>query len=100
MSDKTMPIIEDRIKKLPLIDVSVFDIISLLDNPQSDFKQIIETLSPDIAARFLIMANSARYGHEVRSINHAVRLLGYKEMKQILTTSIVIDHFVKRLENL
>jgi HD-like signal output (HDOD) protein len=99
MSAKTVTITVDKIKKLPLIDVSVFDIISLLDNPQSDFKQIIERLSPDIAARFLIMANSARYGREVRSINHAVRLLGYKEMKQILTTSIVIDHFVKRLEN-
>ena len=44
------------------------------------------------------MANSAYYGREVRSINHAVRLIGYKEMKQILITSIVMDHFIKHVK--
>ncbi len=88
--------IKDKIKRLPLTDASVFEIISLLNDPESNFEQIIGKLSPDIVARFLKMANSAYYSREVRSINYAVRLLGYKKMAQILNASILIDHFAKR----
>jgi HD-like signal output (HDOD) protein len=96
---ETVQIIKDKIEKLPLIEVTVFETMSLLNNPDSNFEQIVEKLSPDIAARFLNIANSAYYGAEVRSINHAVRLLGYSQMKQILVTSILIEHFTKRLED-
>ncbi len=91
--------IKDKIDAIPLINVAVFDIISLLNSPDSNFEQITEKLSPDLAARFLTMANSVYYGLEVRSLSHAVRLLGYSEMKHILVTSIVIDQFSKRLED-
>ncbi|MBN1275881.1 MAG: HDOD domain-containing protein [Deltaproteobacteria bacterium] len=90
--------IENRIKDLPLIDASVFEIISLLNDPDSNFQQIVKKISADIAARFLNMANSAYYGRKVSSIDHAVRLLGYSEMKQILITSILIDHLTKHLD--
>ena len=91
--------IKDKIEKLPLIDVTVFETMSLLNSPDSNFEQIVEKMSPDIAARFLNIANSAYYGIEVRSISHAVRLLGYSQMKQILVTSILIEHFTKRLKD-
>jgi HD-like signal output (HDOD) protein len=98
-TENSIEIIEKRIKDLPLIDIKVFDVISLLNSPESNFEQIVEKLSPDLAARFLNMANSAYYGTEVRSINHAVRLLGYREMKHILITSILLDHFTSRLKH-
>jgi len=98
-NEDTVQIIKYKIEKLPLIDVTVFETMSLLNNPDSNFEQIVEKLSPDIAARFLNIANSAFYGVEVRSINHAVRLLGYSQMKQILVTSILIEHFTKHLED-
>jgi len=94
----TLGMIEDKVKSLPLVDVAVFEIISLLNNPDSNFELIVKKLSPGIAARFLKMANSAYYGREVRSINRAVRLLGYNKMKQILITSIVMEHFTKCLD--
>ena len=94
----TIDIIKDKIENLPLVDVTVFEVIDLLNNPESNFEQIIDKLSPDVATRFLNMANSAYYGREVRSINHAVRLIGYKEMKQILITAIVMDHFIKHVK--
>ncbi len=93
----TIEMIKDKIKHLPLTDTAVFEIISLLKNPESNFEQIVEKLSPDIAARFLKMANSDYYSREVKSINYAVRLLGYEKMAQILNSSILIGHFVKRL---
>ncbi len=90
--------IEDKIQDLPLVDVAVLEILSLLNNLDSNFQQIVEKLSPEVAAKFLNMANSAYYGTEVRTIDYAVRVLGYSGMKQILAMSVLIDHFSKYSE--
>jgi len=96
----TITLIETKINKLPLVDTEVVDIITLLNNPASNFKQIVEKLSPSLATRFLNIANSAYYGgREVRTIDYAVKLLGYGKMKDILVTSILMDHFTKRLRD-
>jgi HD-like signal output (HDOD) protein len=98
MNDKvTIDRIEKRVQNLPLIDSAVVKIITLLNNPDSNFEQIVQRLSPDLTARFLNMANTAYYGREVRSTAFAVKLLGYSKMKDILITSILMDHFTKRL---
>ncbi len=91
--------IESKINKLPLVDSEVVNIITLLNNPASNFEKIVEKLSPSLATRFLNIANSAYYGgREVRSINYAVKLLGYGKMKDILITSILMEHFTRRLK--
>ncbi len=98
-TEETIERIERKIKKLPLVDTEVVDIITLLNSPASNFDQIVEKLSPSLAARFLNMANSAYYGgREVRSITYAVKLLGYGKMKDILISSILMDHFTRRLK--
>jgi HD-like signal output (HDOD) protein len=98
-TQETIERIESKINKLPLIDSEVVGIITLLNNPASNFEQIVEKLSPSLATRFLSIANSAYYGgREVRSINYAVQLLGYAKMKDILITSILMDHFTRRLK--
>jgi HD-like signal output (HDOD) protein len=94
-----MDVIEKKVKNLPLIDSAVVKAITLLNNPDSNFEQIVDRLSPDLSARFLNIANSAYYGREVRSISFAVKLLGYSKMKDILVTSILMDHFTKRLKD-
>jgi HD-like signal output (HDOD) protein len=93
----TIEMVEDRIESLPLVDTAAFDILSLLNNPDSNYGRIVEKLSPDVAVRFLNMANKAQYGRVVRSIAAAVALLGYQKMRQILVTSFLLDHFTKRL---
>lgn len=99
-TQETIERIESKINKLPLIDSEVVGIITLLNNPASNFEQIVEKLSPSLATRFLNIANSAYYGgREVRSINYAVQLLGYAKMKDILITSILMDHFTRRLKD-
>lgn len=85
--------IEDRINNLPLPNKNVQEIISLLDDAESSFEKIVEKLSPEAMAKFLSMANSAFYGGEVKSITHALRVLGYNTMRQSLVTSLLIDHF-------
>lgn len=99
-SQDTIELIETKIHKLPLVDSEVIEIITLLNNPASNFEQIVQKLSPSLATRFLNIANSAYYGgREVRSISYAVQLLGYGKMKDILITSILMDHFTKRLKD-
>ena len=98
-TQEVIEFVESKINKLPLIDSEVVGIIMLLNNPASNYEQIVEKLYPSLAARFLNIANSAYYGgREVRSINYAVKLLGYGKMKDILITSILMDHFTKRLK--
>lgn len=99
MAEKnTLDAVREKVDRLPLIDVAVFEIIQLLNDPNSTYDQIIERLSPDITARFLNLANSAYYGTEVRSIGHAVKLLGYNSMRQNLITSFLIEHFTRHLD--
>ena len=90
--------IDEKIKNLPLVDVSVSEVISLLDDPGSNFEQIAEKLSPDIAASFLKMANSVYSGREVRSVSYAVRVLGYSQMEKILKSAVLMDHLVRHLD--
>jgi HD-like signal output (HDOD) protein len=91
----TIEAIKKKLEDLPLIDATVMKLLSLLDDIDSDYQQIIGRLSPEIAVKFLNMASSAFYGTEVRSIDYAVRVLGFSGMKQILTTSVLIDQFSK-----
>jgi HD-like signal output (HDOD) protein len=90
-------LIKEKIERLPLIDAAAYEILALLNNPQSNYDKVIENLSPDITALFLAMANKAYYGKIVRSINYAVTLLGYQAMRHILITSFLLDHFIKHL---
>ncbi len=89
---------EKKIQELPLVDVAVFEVISMLDDPDANFEKIAGNLSPDVASRFLEIANSAYYGREVRSIGYAVRVLGFAQMKKILTSSILMTHFIKHVD--
>ncbi len=91
MSDIFKERIGRTIKSLPIMDVAVSDVLALLDSQDSNFEQIAEKLSPDIAANFLAMANSSCYGREVRSVAFAVRVLGYAQMKQSLTSPSLMD---------
>jgi HD-like signal output (HDOD) protein len=95
----TIAIIQKKIENLPLVDAAVWNVVALLDNPDSTFDQIVEQLSPEIATTFLKIANSAFYGREVGSLKYAVKVLGYQKMKDILISSTLINHFNERLED-
>lgn len=90
--------LRERLERLPLVDAGVFEIIALLNDPRSTFEQVVAKLTPDITARFLNLANSAYYGVEVRSVGHAVKLLGFNAMRQNLITSFLIEHLTKQLD--
>lgn len=86
------PLAQVEIRNLPLFQGKVTETISLLDDPDSDFYQLIDQMSPDITAKFIEIAGSSLSGQKIHSIDHAVRLLGFEQMKQILTTSVLVSH--------
>lgn len=87
--------IKEELNSLPLVDVAVWDILALLEDPESNFDQIVSMLSPDIAAKFISIANSAFYGGEIVSLKHAISILGYNKMQEILVCAFLMDHFSK-----
>jgi len=99
LKQETLKKLEKNIKKVPIIDDDVFDFITMLNDPESNFDKVVERISPELATRFLSIANSAYYGREVRSIHYAVKLLGYRKMKDILISSMLMDHLTRRLED-
>ncbi len=88
--------------KLPTLSKTLYEIIELeKENPLSllkDVKNIIEK-DPLLSAHILKVANSAFYGflHEVRSLSHAIGLLGMRKIRNIAFTFSVFD-FIKRVD--
>lgn len=97
-SPASLRALDERIDRLPLIDSAVHEILVLLNRPDSNFSRIVERLSPDLAVRLLDMANAAHPETEVRSLKHALSLLGFAEMRQMLTTAVMVDHFTGRID--
>lgn len=93
----TIEQIEAKVQNLPLIDSDVAEVIALLESPESNYDLIARKLSPGLAARLLAGANTGPSGREVRSIGLAVKLLGYRKMRELLKTAIAVDHFAQRL---
>ncbi|MGD8366583.1 MAG: HDOD domain-containing protein [Desulfobacterales bacterium] len=88
--------VKTRIERLPLIDAAVFRTLSMLEDPNIDFERFAEALSPTIALRLLDMAAELGTGPGMRSIHNAVKTLGYEKMKQVLISSILLDHFTRQ----
>ena len=96
MENEITNIIETKINNLPLADAAVFEIIQMLDNSDSNVEQIMGKLSPGVAAKFLETANTAYYGQNIQTIKRAIMVLGYRGMKQVLTTSVLLYHFPEK----
>jgi HD-like signal output (HDOD) protein len=95
-SRKIIDAVAERIDELPLADSAVLGTLSLLDDPNTDLERLAEALSPTVALRFLDIAAGLEAGTELRSIHHAVKCLGCEKMKQVLISSILLDHFTRQ----
>ncbi len=98
MTDKQQVVdtVQNRIKELPIVDSAVFRTLSMLDDPNIDLGRFAEALSPTIALRLLDMAAELGADSDMRSIHNAVKTLGNEKMKQVLISSILLDHFTRQ----
>ncbi len=90
----------DKIESLPAFPAIAFEVIKLTRDSSStskDIEKIIEK-DPNLVSQILKMANSSFYGlsREVNSLNHAINLLGFVQVENIVMISVMLTS-VKKL---
>jgi HD-like signal output (HDOD) protein len=85
----------ENIVTLPTIPAVLAELNSAIANPDSSAAEIAKIISrdPSTATKVLRLANSAYYGlrSKVTTINHAVTMLGFKIIRNLVTTATIFD---------
>jgi len=85
------------IKNLPSIPKVIFEVTKLLEDPSTTTNKLAEIISKDqgLTLKILSVANSPLYGirRKVSSIEFAILVLGFKDMKDIVTAISFADSF-------
>ena len=94
--EKTQKVLSNVIN-LPVIPKVMFDATRLLDNPYTSATELNKTISKDQAllTKILTIANSPLYGlqRRVTTIEYAILVLGYRELKNIISALSVAEAF-------
>ncbi len=90
----------DKIDNLPAFPAIAFEVIRLARDSTStskDMERVIQK-DPNLMSQILKLANSSFYGlpKEVKSLNHAINLLGFLQVENIVMVSVMLTS-VKRL---
>ena len=89
-----------NIDDLPAFPAIAFEIIRLTRDPNTTSKNLEEVIKkdPNLVTQILKFANSALYGlsREVVSLNHAINLLGFVQVENIVMISVILSS-VKKL---
>ncbi len=89
-----------NIDDLPAFPAIAFEIIRLTRDPNTTSKNLEEIIKkdPNLVTQILKFANSALYGlsREVVSLNHAINLLGFVQVENIVMISVILSS-VKKL---
>ncbi len=86
-----------RIKSIPTLPAVALRVIEVTSNPKSSANDLMEIISPDVSltTKILKIANSPFYGltREVSSLQHAVTVLGFKEIRNLVISTVAFDSF-------
>ncbi len=87
----------DEVVTLPSLPDTVVQLNQMLNDPDCSMAEVARTISmdPSIALKTLRLVNSAYYGlgQEVKTVDHAVVMLGVKVIKNLVLTASVFDTF-------
>lgn len=86
-----------RKKDFPALSESLFKINTIIDEDDKGFDELANAIVEDFSLtnKILKIVNSAYYrrsGGEVKTISHAVMLLGFDAIRSIAVSLILIDH--------
>lgn len=72
-------------------------IVERINDPSASVANVSEAieLDPTVAAKTLRLANSSLYGypHEIETLHRAVTIIGLQQIRQIVLSTVVIEHF-------
>jgi len=87
----------DEVVTLPSMPDTLLRLTDLLDDPNCSLSEVARTIAtdPSIALKTLRLVNSAYYGlgQEVKTVEHAVVLLGAKVIRNLALTATVFTTF-------
>ncbi|MCL2001211.1 MAG: HDOD domain-containing protein, partial [Planctomycetes bacterium] len=93
----------EAIKDLPTLPVVVGEITKRIANPATNAADIGKLIERDqaLTSRVLRLVNSSYYGfpRQIKSIKHAVVILGFSKIKSVVITTAVLRAFKKSRAN-
>jgi putative nucleotidyltransferase with HDIG domain len=97
--EENMPLQIDRTFEMPSIPLVLTKIIKVLDDDSASAQQLEELIlhDPSLSARILKLANSAFYSFrtEVKTLSHAIALLGMGLVKSLAIGVTIFESFTK-----
>ena len=91
----------DRIEEIPTLPTIVFELNTLLQDPDTSIKTVCDTIEKDqaITLKILKLVNSAFYGFKskISDLRNAIVLLGYNSVRNAIVSLSVINTFPKRV---
>lgn len=91
----------ENVSTIPTLPVVIEKITRLLQNPQTSAEEIGKAITTDqaLASKVLKLVNSAFYGFpgKISTITHAVVILGFSTVKNVVLTASIFDAFSKRI---
>lgn len=92
-----------NISTIPTLPTVISRITSLLQNPQTSADEIGKAITTDqaLASKVLKLVNSAFYGFpgRISTITHAVVILGFSTVKNIVLTASIFEAFKKESDS-
>jgi putative nucleotidyltransferase with HDIG domain len=90
-----------RLQSIPTLPTVALRVMEITANPKSSANDLMGIISPDVSltTKILKIANSPFYGvtREISSLQHAVTVLGFKEIRNLVISTVAFDSF-KNLE--
>jgi HD-like signal output (HDOD) protein len=91
----------ESISTIPTLPVVIEKITRLLQNPSTSAEEIGKAITTDqaLASKVLKLVNSAFYGFpgKISTITHAVVILGFSTVKNVVLTASIFDAFTKKI---
>ncbi len=86
-----------QIESIPTLPTVALRVMEVTSDPQSSASDLMEIIGPDISltTKILKIANSPFYGltKEVSSLQHAVTVLGFKEIRNMVMSTVAFESF-------
>lgn len=97
MSSHAASTLVARINSMPTLPTVALRVIEITANPESSANDLMEIISPDVSltTKILKIANSPFYGltREISSLQHAVTVLGFKEIRNLVISTVAFESF-------
>lgn len=103
MNFDKISILISKINSIPTLPTVACQVMEITADPNSSANDLTKVIIPDISlsTKLLKMANSAFFGatRGVTTLQHAITVLGFKEVRNLVISAVVFESFMKIEKN-